>query len=140
MKLYYLAVFLGSALPLAQAQPLTPDPRLILSLYFAGGSYSIDPGQDAALVKFIKSFPAIENYTITVHSHTDNIGSAGYNQWLAENRSHAVIKRLLSLKIPREIISIHDFGEVNPVYDNATYEGRLRNRRVDVILWPRETL
>lgn len=125
---------------MVRAQQLTPDPDLIISIYFGGGSYFVDKHQAQKLKEFIESHPDIEGYSITVHSHTDNIGSIEYNQRLAEMRSHEVVQRLLALKIARESISIHDFGEFNPVYDNATYEGRLRNRRVDVILWPRESL
>jgi outer membrane protein OmpA-like peptidoglycan-associated protein len=119
---------------------LAPEPSMIKSIYFGGGSYYISQNQIQELKDFISSFPGIENYTITVHSYTDNIGSKEYNQMLSEMRSYMSVKELLQLQVPREIISINDFGEFNPVYDNATLEGRLRNRRVDIILWPLETL
>ena len=41
---------------------------------------------------------------------------------------------IMKLNIDRQSISIEDFGELNPVYDNSTLEGRLRNRRVDIII------
>jgi outer membrane protein OmpA-like peptidoglycan-associated protein len=122
------------------AQQLTPDPKLIKSIYFGGGSYRIDAQQINELKRFIESFPAIENYTISVHSHTDDIGSPEYNQMLSEFRGQMVIRELLENKVPEELISIQDFGEFNPVYDNNTYMGRLKNRRVDIILWPLNTL
>ena len=122
------------------AQNLNPDPSLIKSIYFRGGSYYIDDEQHEQLKKFIESFSNIENYTITVHSHTDNIGSPEYNQMLSEMRSAMTVQRLMDLKVPENIISIHDFGEYNPVYDNSTWDGRIRNRRVDIILWPLNTL
>jgi len=119
---------------------ITPDPSLIKSIYFGGGSYYIDEYQAKELKEFIDSFPSIENYTITVHSHTDNIGSPEYNQMLSEMRSYMSIRELMNNKVPEAIISIQDFGEFNPVYDNSTYQGRMRNRRVDIILWPLNTL
>jgi outer membrane protein OmpA-like peptidoglycan-associated protein len=122
------------------AQQLAPDPKLIKSIYFGGGSYRIDAQQINALKNFIESFPSIESYTISVHSHTDDIGSPEYNQMLSELRGRMVIRELLENKVPEEIISIQDFGEFNPVYDNNTYMGRLKNRRVDIILWPLNTL
>jgi outer membrane protein OmpA-like peptidoglycan-associated protein len=124
----------------AQAQQLSPESSMIKSIYFGGGSYYIDPRQAEELKVFIKSFPNIQNYTITVHSHTDNVGSDEFNQMLSEMRSYMSIKKLVEMTVPREIISIHDFGEFNPIYDNSTLEGRLMNRRVDIILWPLETL
>jgi outer membrane protein OmpA-like peptidoglycan-associated protein len=124
----------------AQAQQLSPEPSMIKSIYFGGGSYYIDPRQAEELRVFIKSFPNIQNYTITVHSHTDNIGGDEFNQMLSEMRSYMSIKKLVEMSVPRDIISIHDFGENNPIYDNSTLEGRLKNRRVDIILWVVETL
>jgi outer membrane protein OmpA-like peptidoglycan-associated protein len=145
VKLYSYLIVIGwiagmYTLPIAQAQQLTPEPTMIKSIYFGGGNYYIDPQQTEELKSFIKSFPNIQNYTITVHSHTDNIGTDEFNQMLSEMRSYMSIKKLVEMTVPREIISIHDFGEYNPIYDNSTLEGRLMNRRVDIILWPLETL
>ncbi len=116
------------------------EPELIKSIYFGGGSYFIDGYQIQELEDFIKSIEGIENYSITIHSHTDNIGSVEYNQRLSELRSEAAISELLKLRMSLERMEIKDFGKYNPVYDNATLEGRLRNRRVDIILWPDYTL
>ena len=126
--------------PKAMGQTLSPEPSMIKSIYFGGGSYYIDPFQEEGIEKFINSFPNIQNYTITVHSYTDNIGSDEFNQMLSEMRSYMAIQNLVKFKVPRGIITIHDFGEFNPIYDNSTLEGRLKNRRVDIILWPIETL
>ena len=122
------------------AQQLVADESLIKSIYFGGGSYYIDSYQRQELKTFLESFPNIENYTITIHSHTDDIGTIEYNQMLSEMRSSMSIRQLLENNIPRDIITIQDFGEFNAIYDNSTYEGRIRNRRVDIILWPIETL
>jgi len=113
---------------------------MMKSIYFGGGSYYIDPQQAEELRVFIKKFPNIQNYTITIHSHTDNIGTPEYNQMLSEMRSYMSIRKLVEMSVPRDIISIQDFGEYNPIYDNNTLEGRLKNRRVDIILWVVETL
>ena len=124
----------------ANSQELMADPSLIKSIYFGGGSYYIDVHQAEELKTFIESFPDIQNYRVTVHSHTDNIGSAEFNQMLSKMRSLRAIEKLVEFNVPKELIEIRDFGEFNPVYDNSTLEGRLRNRRVDVILWPIEQL
>lgn len=139
MRLNLLVVFLFLS-AISFGQQVAPDPSMIKSIYFGGGSYYIDDGQALELKEFIESFPSIENYTITIHSHTDNIGSPDYNQMLSEMRSYMSIRELINNKVPEEIISIQDFGEFNPIYDNSTYQGRMRNRRVDIILWPLNTL
>ena len=131
-----LLLFLFSLPFAASAQTLGAEPQLIKSIYFGGGSYYIDDYQIQELKEFIESVQDIQNYSITVHSYTDDIGSPEYNQRLSELRSQAAILELIQLEISRERIEIHDFGEFNPIYDNSTWEGRIRNRRVDIILWP----
>ena len=108
----------------------------IKSIYFGGGSYYIDQQQIQELHEFLEGIDGLEQYTIIVHSHTDNIGSLEYNQWLSNMRSNATIRALKGWGIPPEIISTDNFGELNPVYDNSTWDGKLRNRRADVILIP----
>lgn len=110
--------------------------RTIKSIYFGGGSYYVDELQLEELYQFMDSIPNIFQYHITVHSHTDNIGGAAYNEWLSEQRSNAVIEKLLRRAIPEELIQRRDFGQYNPVFDNDTWIGRMKNRRVDIIFWP----
>ena len=120
------------AINLASAQ----EDHLIKSVYFGGGSYYIDEIQIQEIHEFIQSIPNVQHYMITVHSHTDNIGGAMYNEWLSEQRSNAAVRQLLEVNIEGDKIEIKDFGQFNPVYDNTTHDGRRRNRRVDIILWP----
>ncbi|MCP4457946.1 MAG: OmpA family protein [Cytophagales bacterium] len=109
---------------------------LIKSIYFGGGSHSIDSVQLEDLYHFIDSIPEVEFYSISIHSHTDNIGGIQYNEWLSEMRGGTVINQLVFKELSPENIVTKDFGQFNPVYDNSTLEGRIRNRRVDIIFWP----
>lgn len=119
------------------AQKKPTEPKLhIFSIYFGGGDYSIDKQQIKDLSDFIDGIPNIENYAISVHGHTDNIGSVEYNNWLSNMRTEMTLQEMTKKQIPRDIITISDFGEHNPIYDNSTHEGRVKNRRVDVIIKP----
>lgn len=112
------------------------EPSAIRSVYFRGGSYNVDRAQSTELQQFLDSIPNIHNYVITVHSHTDNVGGKEYNEWLSEMRSEMVIEELiLNEKVKKEVIEKKDFGLFNPIFDNSTWEGRRKNRRVDIILW-----
>jgi len=118
-------------------KPIIEDNQTILkSIFFGGGSAYIDETQLAALKEFIYAVENINRYEILVHSYTDNIGSRQYNQWLSQQRSEAVIWELDQLAIPIDLLLKADFGEDNPIYSNNTFEGKLSNRRVDVILRP----
>ena len=120
----------------AQASSPQEDAPLMKSIFFGGGSFYIDDEQILELREFIEGLPEINQYTISIHSHTDNIGGIEYNNWLSQMRSESVIYELVLQSIPVENIFIKDFGEYNPVFDNATMKGRLLNRRVDIIFDP----
>lgn len=107
------------------------------SIYFGGGSYSIDREQATQLYLWLDSIPnLLEKYDIHLISHTDPIGGKEYNEWLSKMRSAAVEELLIRKPVPEHKISIKDWGLENAVYRNDTYNGMRLNRRVDVILYP----
>ncbi len=118
----------------AWGQQPTPDDPLIHSIFFGGGDYSIFPEEEKALVEFLQKIPRIDTYIISIQSHTDDIGSLEYNQWLSRMRSRATYYQLLGLGLKADQLIIEDYGETSPAFDNSTWEGKLRNRRVDIVL------
>ena len=64
--------------------------------------------------------------------HTDSTGAAGYNQALSNKRAEAVKAYLVSKGIESNRIYTEGKGLTQPVADNATREGRAKNRRVEV--------
>ena len=127
-------VFFASLSLQGQNEEEKADPQI--SIYFGGGSYYIDRGQTQKLSDFLEKINILNDYEIIIHSHTDNIGSMEYNKWLSRMRSESAILKLMESEIPRDMIHIEDFGEKDPVYDNDYYLGKLKNRRVDIVLWP----
>lgn len=111
-------------------------PQHQISIYFGGGSYYISENQRIELQEFIHKIPHAEQFNITIHSHTDNIGGVEFNDRLSKMRSHSALEELLLNNIKQDMIKIKDFGLHNPVYDNSTWEGKLKNRRVDIFFWP----
>jgi outer membrane protein OmpA-like peptidoglycan-associated protein len=116
------------------AQDLTEPVRV--SIYFGGGSYWIDEQQKEKVKMVVDSLQYIERFEISVHSYTDDIGGADYNEWLSERRSGAAKSVLMDLAIPEHQITLKDFGQFNPIYSNDTWMGRRMNRRVDILFWP----
>lgn len=107
------------------------------SIYFGGGSYSVDTEQMEELVNWLDSIPdLLTKYEIHLISHTDPIGGREYNEWLSEMRSSAVRNILLQHNIPEHKITVKNWGFRNPVYSNATKSGMSLNRRVDVMVYP----
>ncbi len=77
-------------------------------------------------------------WKIKLSGHTDNEGSAAGNLILSEKRVKAVQKFLVIKGVPPENILVEWFGQSQPVADNATKEGRQKNRRVDMVLLIKE--
>src|SRR5256714_123618 len=75
-----------------------------------------------------------KGYVLEVTGHADSTGSTERNRALSQRRADAVIRYLVEQhKIPlRRIITPYGFGELEPVADNKTREGRAQNRRVEV--------
>ncbi len=120
----------------AHAQHSTSN-ELRKSIYFGGGSYSIDDYQIEDLYHWLDSIPGLmDKYSVQLISHTDPIGGKEYNEWLSQKRSEAVFLILLGRSIPEHKISIKDWAFDNPVYSNDSWAGMNMNRRVDVILYP----
>ena len=69
---------------------------------------------------------------VEVQGHTDNTGSAQYNQWLSEKRAQKVKDYLVSKGIDPSRLEAKGYGLTQPVASNATEEGRAQNRRVEL--------
>jgi outer membrane protein OmpA-like peptidoglycan-associated protein len=122
---------------LATANSVFAQEEIRKSIYFDGGSWYIDEGQSTELSRWLDSIPnLLDKYRIQLISHTDPIGGKEYNEYLSQMRSGAVFQLLVDQHIPREVISIKDWGLENPVYSNDSWGGRIMNRRVDVIVFP----
>ena len=135
MLVRFLVAFLVVSIStLAFAQEATAPPPTQVSLFFGGGSYYLHPEQATRLQDFLDAHDDIAAYSIEVQGHTDDIGDRDYNLRLSAARARVVLQRLLDYPIPEDAIEVLPLGEDAPSFDNATWEGKLSNRRVDVIL------
>lgn len=73
---------------------------------------------------------------VTVHGYTDDVGAVAFNLRLSEQRAMSVASTLADAGVARPRLLVVGHGEAEPVADNATQEGRGRNRRVEVQLEP----
>ena len=70
--------------------------------------------------------------SFVVTGHTDNTGSAKDNIKLGMKRANAIKTYLISKGIAGERIKIKSSGDTDPIADNATPEGRKKNRRTEI--------
>lgn len=72
-----------------------------------------------------------KNLQIEISGHTDNRGSASYNQKLSEARAKAVVDYLIEHGIAFDRLVHAGFGFDQPIATNETDEGRDQNRRTE---------
>uniref|UniRef100_UPI00405622E4 OmpA family protein n=1 Tax=Alistipes sp. TaxID=1872444 RepID=UPI00405622E4 len=65
--------------------------------------------------------------------HTDSTGNAASNQTLSEQRSQAIVAKLVELGIAQDRLTAVGKGQNSPIADNSTDEGRAKNRRVEFV-------
>lgn len=71
---------------------------------------------------------------VQVVGHTDSMGSDSYNQGLSERRATAVVNYLAANGVSASRLSSAGMGEMHPIADNMTEDGRYQNRRVEFIV------
>ncbi len=74
--------------------------------------------------------------TLTVVGHTDNKGTAEYNQKLSEQRALSVAQYLESKDVNPVRLATLGKGEADPIASNDTESGRQANRRVEIYIEP----
>ena len=105
-------------------------------ILFATDSASLrgDLTQDLqAVARSLLNYP---NTTVQVVGHTDNTGSAAYNQDLSQRRAQSVASVLQANGVPGGRIVAFGRGEDQPIASNLSVAGRAQNRRVEIIIRP----
>lgn len=109
------------------------------SVLFSSGEYELtgEARQKLALIADTLR-PQTKSHEIVVEGHTDSKGTPSSNQLLSENRARAVRDYLVVRGIPATAITSVGIGQMRPVADNNTADGRAINRRVEIIIKPSE--
>lgn len=106
------------------------------SITFATDSAAVMPGFISSLQSVAQNLQAYPNSTVQVIGHTDNTGTAAYNQGLSERRAQSVSSVLINAGVSPGRIQSFGRGLNQPVASNATPEGRAANRRVEIVITP----
>jgi len=75
-----------------------------------------------------------EAYMVLVVGHTDSSGPASYNDALSLRRAQSVADYLVATGANEDVIRVIGRGSREPMASNDTREGRIQNRRVDVLV------
>jgi outer membrane protein OmpA-like peptidoglycan-associated protein len=107
------------------------------SVLFAAGQHSLLPLAKEKLRGVAQALLEQGDSTVTVEAHTDSVGPSGRNHELSLLRAQEVRGFLVSQGIPIANIRATGLGEERPVASNDTAEGRATNRRVEIVVNPK---
>jgi outer membrane protein OmpA-like peptidoglycan-associated protein len=101
---------------------------------FKVNSAVISLEQQKALDDLAQQATTTKGYIIEIKGYADSTGDVARNRVLSQRRADAVVRYLQeNHDIPlRRIITPYGYGELRPVADNSSPEGRRQNRRVEV--------
>jgi outer membrane protein OmpA-like peptidoglycan-associated protein len=109
-------------------------------ILFGFASSELTPESRQNIAKMAETLQKYDDTEILIEGHTDDKGSDEYNQKLSERRAEEVGRTLASLNVKNNRIRQVGYGESMPVADNATEDGRAKNRRVEVAIYANEKL
>ncbi|HTM47216.1 MAG TPA: OmpA family protein [Bryobacteraceae bacterium] len=96
--------------------------------HFSGPSLrGAAPGQLSRIAALLKAQPGLR---VEVEGHTDSPSTEA----LASRRAEAVRGALLLGGLPAQSVAARGFGSTRPLYSNASSEGRVENRRVEIVI------
>lgn len=106
-------------------------------ILFAPGSATLAPSSTALLQKIAQGL-ALDDHKIQIEGHTDNVpihNAEFFSNWeLSAVRASSLVRMFAAQGINEQRLSAVGYGAAKPLGDNATVEGRARNRRVSMTL------
>ncbi|MDO5571125.1 MAG: OmpA family protein [Bacteroidales bacterium] len=100
---------------------------------FDVGKSVIKPESMGEINRIVQLMTENPDLKFSVEGHTDATGNAASNQTLSEQRSAAIVAKLVELGITQDRLTSVGKGQNSPIADNSTDEGRAKNRRVEFV-------
>jgi OOP family OmpA-OmpF porin len=102
---------------------------------FAFDSAKLTPAAEQDMAKMAAEAKSLKTLNLVmVEGHTDNIGTAAYNQQLSIKRAMSVRESLIKNGVPANLIEAKGYGFDKPVASNKSKDGRAQNRRVEITI------
>jgi outer membrane protein OmpA-like peptidoglycan-associated protein len=105
--------------------------QLLQPIEFETGKAVIKPGSYGILDEVVTLLRSRPSTRIGIYGHTDNKGSLALNTRLSKERARACKAYIAGKGIAESRLESDGFGPQKPIADNATEDGRARNRRVE---------
>ena len=109
------------------------DGRVAIEVNFAVDSADILPDSQPQIDQVLALLRGDPSLRLSIDGHTDATGDAAHNLRLSEARAKAVVAALAGQGVDASRLQAKGHGQTQPVADNATDEGRAKNRRVELV-------
>ena len=112
------------------------EPQTVAAVNFRSGSAVLSKDSKATLDDVATKALNAKGYVLEISGFADSTGSINRNRMLSQRRADTVIRYLIeNHNIPlRRIVTPYGYGEINPVAENTSRDGRAQNRRVEIKL------
>ncbi len=110
-------------------------PVVLRNVFFESGSAQLKPESKTELERLKQLLNEQPKLKIQINGHTDNVGPEADNLRLSEQRAKSVYDYLIQNGIAADRLRFKGFGEIKPVADNETPEGRQQNRRTEFVVF-----
>jgi len=110
--------------------------KAILYVNFEFDRADLRPDAVPTLDQVYALLAEVPKLALSIEGHTDDRGPAPYNQALSERRAAAVRAALLARGLGKDgeaRLTSSGHGASQPIADNASEEGRAKNRRVELV-------
>ena len=110
-------------------------------VYFDTAKFNINTASQATLDKLSNVLLEFPDTDVLVVGHTDSVGADEMNMTLSRNRAESVTNYFVQRKgFNPNRFTTNWYGETAPIADNATDEGRSKNRRVNLAILPNKKM
>lgn len=126
----------SQAKPLQRDVPLEPvkvgSVVVLHNIFYATGSFQLEPESRTELSTVYDFMLLNPTIGVEISGFTDNTGTPDLNQDLSEQRARSVVEYLVNMGVDLKRLKAAGYGEMHPVADNESEQGRAMNRRTEL--------
>jgi outer membrane protein OmpA-like peptidoglycan-associated protein len=111
--------------------------RVIVPFTFQPGKDELDATSQSLVDRIVAMMKKHPDLSLRIEGHTDNSGDPDDNMRLSAGRAFAVRSKIITASIEGRRLDALGVGGLQPLADNATAEGREKNRRIELVVWKR---
>jgi outer membrane protein OmpA-like peptidoglycan-associated protein len=118
---------------------LQTDGRIVVPFVFQPGKEKLDSSSQPLVDRVTAMMKHHPELFLRIEGHTDNTGDPEDNLRLSAERAFAVQAALVDGHVDPKRLDAVGVGGLQPLASNVTSEGRETNRRIELVLWKKNS-